>query len=88
METESLRLDFQGLPPYLARLAHTWKSSLRDSISMSVPNGNSATSELVQAYKPSLKDSILKAKIKSLRLEMLVTYNVSKQSLLTRWLQF
>ena len=63
LETESLTLDF--------RLEYTWKSSLRDSISMSMLDGNSATSDMVEAYKPSLKDSILKPKIESLRLEML-----------------
>ena len=71
METESLRLDFQGLPRRSARLAYTWKSSLRDSISMSMPDGNFATSDVVEAYKPSLKDSILKPKIEFLRLETL-----------------
>ena len=51
LETESLRLDF--------RLEYTWKSSLRDSISMSMTDGSSATSDVVKARKPSLRGSIL-----------------------------
>ena len=47
LETESLRLDF--------RLEYTWKSSLRDSISMSMPGGNSATSDVVKHTNRALK---------------------------------
>ena len=55
---------------------------------MWMPSGNAATSELIQAYKPSLKDSILKDKIESFKLEMLETYYVYKRSLLTIYLRF
>ena len=47
LETESLTLDF--------RLEYTWKSSLRDSISMSMPDGNSATSDVVKRTNRALK---------------------------------
>ena len=41
-----------------------------------------------QNRKLSLKDSILRPKIEPLRLEMLVSYNVYKRSLLTIYLRF
>ena len=42
----------------------------------------------IRIQKLSLKDSILRPKIESLRLEMLVIYNVSKPGLLTIYLRF
>ena len=77
---ESLRLGFQKRKPslkdsILANVEHTWKSSLKDSISTCA---SQVASSHLRTHKPSLKGSIYGAKTEPLRLEMLSTYFLPK----------
>ena len=80
LETESLRLDFQGLPPlYVGILIATSYTHGNRVLDTRFPcefhvNAKWKISHIRSDpnIKPSLKDSIYSLKIESLRLEMLV----------------
>ena len=71
LETESLRLDFQGLPPLyvgiLIATSYTHGNRVYVNAKWQISHIRSDPN-----IKPSLKDSIYSPKIESLRLEMLV----------------